>query len=142
MPKRRTDNDSDDASPINHLDSTPKRIRKEESNDNDFEILNDRANTGSHGSGEPLGNGSRKTRDSNYYFDDGNIVFCVEGFLFKVHASLLKLQSNDFEKMTGQLSSADAAPVGFKGTCDHNPIIIPDVLHRQFCNLMKIIYHP
>ncbi|CAE6470808.1 unnamed protein product [Rhizoctonia solani] len=143
MSKRRTANDSDEAFSINHSDLAPKRARKEESVDG-LEILNGRANTASHGSDGPLGNSSRKTsRDSNYYFDDGNLVFCVEGILFKVHASLLKLQSNDFEKMTGQLSfSADATPAGSKGTCDQNPIIIPNILHRQFCNLMKMIYHP
>ncbi|KAG8686376.1 hypothetical protein FRC11_009029, partial [Ceratobasidium sp. 423] len=39
------------------------------------------------------------SRDPQYYFEDGNIVLLVEDVLFKVHASLVKAESQVFQDM-------------------------------------------
>ncbi|CAE6502635.1 unnamed protein product [Rhizoctonia solani] len=82
-----------------------------------------------------------RQRDSDYYFNDGSIVFQVKDTLFKVHSSLLQLRSKDFEKVFNippntSVSLESGGDVG----CDENPIIISDLSCRQFRSLMKIIY--
>ncbi|KEP49541.1 hypothetical protein V565_098360 [Rhizoctonia solani 123E] len=45
--------------------------------------------------------------------------------------------------MTGQASvQAGATLARSSEICDQTPIVIPGILHRQFCNLMKVIYDP
>ncbi|KDN36847.1 hypothetical protein RSAG8_10545, partial [Rhizoctonia solani AG-8 WAC10335] len=79
--------------------------------------------------------------DPEFYYEDGSITFRVGDVLFKVHASLLKLESGDFEKqfdVPPKLAEATKP----RGTCDENPIIIPDAKASEFRNLMELIYRP
>ncbi|CUA70824.1 hypothetical protein RSOLAG22IIIB_09163 [Rhizoctonia solani] len=79
-------------------------------------------------------------RDPDYYFEDGSIILLLEDVLFKVHATLLKSQSQVFEDMfampAGNVSSRT------EGTSDQDPVIIPQVKPSQFRNLLKMLYSP
>ncbi|CAE6483617.1 unnamed protein product [Rhizoctonia solani] len=80
-------------------------------------------------------------RDPEYYYSDGSIIFRVGDVLFKVHTSLLKLESKDFDKkfdVPPKLAEATKP----RGTCDDNPIIIPNAKASQFRHLMELIYRP
>ncbi|EUC55473.1 hypothetical protein RSOL_116550 [Rhizoctonia solani AG-3 Rhs1AP] len=80
-------------------------------------------------------------RDPEFYYEDGSITFRVGDVLFKVHASLLKIESKDFDKkfdVPPMLAEATKP----RGTCDENPIIIPDAKASQFRNLVELIYRP
>ncbi|CAE6474099.1 hypothetical protein ACGC1H_006744 [Rhizoctonia solani] len=79
--------------------------------------------------------------DPEFYYEDGSIIFRVGDVLFKVHASLLKIESKDFDKkfdVPPKLAEATKP----RGTCDENPIIIPDAKASQFRNLIELIYRP
>ncbi|KAH7334262.1 hypothetical protein B0J17DRAFT_672740 [Rhizoctonia solani] len=79
------------------------------------------------------------SRDSEYYFDDGSIIFCMENTLFKVHASILRLRPSDFE---GRFDASPECVNSTRGTSDETPIVIPNIKASQFRNLMKVIYCP
>ncbi|KAL5639356.1 hypothetical protein ACGC1H_006758 [Rhizoctonia solani] len=82
----------------------------------------------------------RAPKDPDYYFEDGSVVLLVQDVLFKIHASLLKAQSQVFQDMF-------TMPVGnaansIEGISDQDPIVIPQVKPHQFRNLLKMIYSP
>ncbi|CAE6432798.1 unnamed protein product [Rhizoctonia solani] len=79
------------------------------------------------------------SRDPDYYFEDGCVILLVEDTLFKIHASLMKAQSQAFVGMLA-MPSGDAANT--QGLSEQHPIIIPQVKPPQFRNLLKMIYSP
>ncbi|CAE6450894.1 unnamed protein product [Rhizoctonia solani] len=79
------------------------------------------------------------SRDPDFYFEDGSITFCIEGVLFKVHSTLLKLRPSDFE---GRFDTSPECVNSTRGTCDDIPLHIPNIKASQFRNLMKVIYCP
>ncbi|KAH7334250.1 hypothetical protein B0J17DRAFT_672707 [Rhizoctonia solani] len=78
-------------------------------------------------------------RDPQYYFEDGSIVLLVKDVLFKVHASLIKMESQVFENMFAMPRGNSAET---EGSSDRNPIVISQVEPAQFRNLMKMFYCP
>ncbi|CAE6501460.1 unnamed protein product [Rhizoctonia solani] len=80
------------------------------------------------------------SRDPDYYFEDGSIILLVQDVLFKIHASLLKAQSQVFKDMFA-MPSGDAASIT-EGSSEQRPIVIPQVKPPQFRNLLKMIYTP
>ncbi|CAE6509705.1 unnamed protein product [Rhizoctonia solani] len=80
------------------------------------------------------------SRDPDFYFEDGSSILLVQDVLFKVHASLLKAQSQVFQDMFAMPSGN--AVNGIEGSSDQYPIVIPQVKHPQFRNLLKRIYSP
>ncbi|KAG9120632.1 hypothetical protein FRC07_003804, partial [Ceratobasidium sp. 392] len=74
--------------------------------------------------------------DTKYYFDDGSVVLVVEDVLFKIQASRLASISEVFRDML-QLPQASNNK---EGTCDADPIPLPDVKADQFRNLLYIFY--
>ncbi|CAE6495000.1 unnamed protein product [Rhizoctonia solani] len=144
MPKRRTTRDSSELSLGSSSDSPQKRAKQDETNESDVEVI-DSADTIPGELSKSVENNANDglLRHPAYYFEDGNIIFRVQNTLFKVHISLLKLQSNDFETVFGIPQVATGTePSQSQGAPDQNPITLPDILVRQFCNLMTLIYHP
>ncbi|KAG8713199.1 hypothetical protein FRC11_012993 [Ceratobasidium sp. 423] len=78
-------------------------------------------------------------RDPQFYFQDGSIVLLVKDVLFKVHATLVKAESQVFEDM---FTMPIGDNIGAEGTSDQRPIVIPQVEPAQFRNLMKMLYFP
>ncbi|CAE7080417.1 unnamed protein product [Rhizoctonia solani] len=117
-----------------------KRARKEPTPEPEVTIIDDGLSSISDSSSEaeePV----PPVRDPEFYYEDGSITFRAGDVLFKVHASLLKIESGDFEKKFDVPPKlADATKQ--RGTCDENPITIPDVKASQFRNLIEIIYRP
>ncbi|KAG8713997.1 hypothetical protein FRC09_018113 [Ceratobasidium sp. 395] len=74
------------------------------------------------------------TRDSEYYYEDGSIVLLADDTLFKVHASLLKTQSEVIRDMLTPPPGSD------EGLTDQFPIKLPDVFASDFRNLLKVFY--
>ncbi|CAE6391735.1 unnamed protein product [Rhizoctonia solani] len=79
------------------------------------------------------------SRDPDYYFEDGCAILLVQDTLFKVHASLLKAQSQVFQ---GMLTMPSGDAVNTQGFSEQHPIIIPQAKLSQFRNLLKMIYSP
>ncbi|KAG9123962.1 hypothetical protein FRC07_013353 [Ceratobasidium sp. 392] len=80
------------------------------------------------------------TRDPDYYYEDGSAVLLVDGVLFKVHASLIKAQSEVFRDMFAlPPCNSNIEP---EGATDERPIDIPGVLARDFRKLLGVIYCP
>ncbi|EUC55496.1 BTB/POZ domain protein, partial [Rhizoctonia solani AG-3 Rhs1AP] len=139
MPKRRTTRNSSKLSSSSLSDISPKRTKTEEAHESDVEVIDDQADTTPEEQNKTVEDNSDDglSRHADYYFEDGNIILCVDDTLFKVHKSLLKLQSNNFETVFGIPPVATGA-----GMLDQNPITLPNITVDQFCNLMKLIYHP
>ncbi|KAG9118560.1 hypothetical protein FRC07_006871 [Ceratobasidium sp. 392] len=77
-------------------------------------------------------------RDAEYYYEDGSVILLVDNVLFKVHASLLKAQSQVFRDMLAlPLDGSHETPAG---TTDERPLDIPEVTATAFRNLLKIVY--
>ncbi|KAF8599779.1 hypothetical protein BDV93DRAFT_560076 [Ceratobasidium sp. AG-I] len=83
-------------------------------------------------------------RDPNYYFEDGSVVFLVEEYLFKIQCSIITSKSEVFRDMFGlpiqAKSSKPNLSSSLEGSCDENPIVIPQVKARQFRNLLLFFY--
>jgi hypothetical protein len=106
-------------------------------------------------------------RDDSYYFQDGNVVMLVANVLFRVgknapvqritsnksqvHTSLLSRESEVFKDMFAtparlassmSLDAPDGLPRkrGKEGSCDENPIVIPQLQPYQFRNFLLVIY--
>ncbi|CAE7149223.1 unnamed protein product [Rhizoctonia solani] len=78
--------------------------------------------------------------DPDYYFEDGSVILLVQDVLFKVHASLLKAQSQVFQDMFTM--PAGDATIRIEGSSNQYPIVIPQVEPSQFRKLMQMIYSP
>ncbi|KAG8715710.1 hypothetical protein FRC11_001008 [Ceratobasidium sp. 423] len=89
-------------------------------------------------------------RDEHYYFQDGNVVLLVGNVLFRLHSSLLSRESemfrNMFSKPTRLASSmsldgpTEVTKKGKEGSCDENPIIMPQLQPQPFRNFLLAIY--
>ncbi|KAG9121898.1 hypothetical protein FRC07_001959, partial [Ceratobasidium sp. 392] len=89
------------------------------------------------------------TRDTQYYFDDGNAIFLVENILFKpritphikIHTSRLVPHSQVFAdmfqlpKLSGEKDSSQ-----IEGLSDRNPISIPQIKAGAFRHLLLFFY--
>ncbi|KAF8599780.1 hypothetical protein BDV93DRAFT_546720 [Ceratobasidium sp. AG-I] len=83
------------------------------------------------------------TRDPNYYFEDGSVIFLVEGILFKIHRSLITSKSEVFRDMfqlPTQSKQDTPGPSDIEGSCDEKPILLTQVQARQFRHLLLFLY--
>ncbi|CAE6511533.1 unnamed protein product [Rhizoctonia solani] len=117
-----------------------KRAKKEQTPEPEVTIIDDGLSSISDSSSEPE-ELAPPVRNPEFYFEDGSIIFRVGDVLFKVHASLLKIESGDFEKAF-DVPPKIAEATKPRGACDENPIIIPDAKASQFSDLMGVIYRP
>ncbi|KAF8599768.1 hypothetical protein BDV93DRAFT_525855 [Ceratobasidium sp. AG-I] len=82
-----------------------------------------------------------RTRDPEYYYDDGNVIFLVGDVLFKLHKSILLSRMYDRSYVDTYMSgNVDPPPKitrsdierRVKGTSDSDPFIISAVTTQQF----------
>ncbi|KAH9834779.1 uncharacterized protein C8Q71DRAFT_123993 [Rhodofomes roseus] len=73
-----------------------------------------------------------------YYIDDDMAIICVEEQLFKVHKYFLIRESELFQGMFG-LPPGDSMTA--EGRDDHHPIVLKQVLAREFESLLRFLYH-
>ncbi|CAE6402057.1 unnamed protein product [Rhizoctonia solani] len=118
-----------------------KRAKKEKTPELEVTFVDDGLSSIPDTSSEAEEELASPVRDPEFYYEDGSITFRVGDVLFKVHASLLKLESRDFEK-TFDVPPKFAEATRARGSCDENPIIIPDAKASHFRVLMEIIYRP
>ncbi|KAJ6583916.1 hypothetical protein DFH09DRAFT_263851 [Mycena vulgaris] len=81
----------------------------------------------------PEPNGALPIQDTNYFFDDGDCVFLVEGYLFKLHKSIL---SRDPESMFRGMFSI---PQGRDAIQSADPILTGDSA-EEFRALCWVVY--
>ncbi|KAF8603029.1 hypothetical protein BDV93DRAFT_523617 [Ceratobasidium sp. AG-I] len=84
------------------------------------------------------------TRDSKYYYHDGNTVFLVGGSLFKFQATILAPNEStkpyEFEPlMRDLLDPQNATTSDTKGSSNSNPLTIPNVEAKQFHDLLLAV---
>ncbi|CAE6444659.1 unnamed protein product [Rhizoctonia solani] len=89
-------------------------------------------------------------RDEHYYFQDGNVVLLVGNVLFRLHSSLLSRDSDMFRNMFSKPArfpssmsldgSTEVTKKGKEGSCDENPIIMPQLQPQPFRNFLLAIY--
>ncbi|CAE6375702.1 unnamed protein product [Rhizoctonia solani] len=90
------------------------------------------------------------SRDEYYYFSDGNVVLLVANVLFRLHSSLLSRECEMFKNMFSRPTrlapsmSLDGSPEmtkkGKEGSCDENPIVVPQLQPQPFRNFLLAIY--
>ncbi|KAF8440827.1 hypothetical protein L210DRAFT_3612106 [Boletus edulis BED1] len=90
------------------------------------------------------------TRDSLYYYSDGNTVLLVENTLFKVHRSALTKEKSTFESMfsldsdlrssTCSTTNNSGVTVGPEGESDDNPIRLHGDSADEFRSLLWALY--
>jgi hypothetical protein len=85
------------------------------------------------------------TRDSAYYYSDGNTVLLVENTLFKVHRSALTKEKSTFESMFSldsdlRSSSTHNSGVTVEGESDDNPIRLQGDTADEFRSLLWALY--
>ncbi|KZP25612.1 hypothetical protein FIBSPDRAFT_1041252 [Athelia psychrophila] len=73
---------------------------------------------------------AQRTRHSQYYFKDGNVVFMVEEVLYHVHRYFFERDSAHFRSI---LESA-------QGCEETNPIALSDVNCSDFDEFLAILY--
>ena len=79
-------------------------------------------------------------RHERYYLDDGNIVFLVEGELFRVHRYFFLRDSPIFRDMLSiPVPASSSSP---EGTSDDNPIVLDQVESKDFEHLLWMYYNP
>ncbi|KZP28772.1 hypothetical protein FIBSPDRAFT_779706 [Athelia psychrophila] len=74
---------------------------------------------------------AKGARHSNYYFNDGNVVFLIEEVLYNVHRYFFERDSTHFRSI---LESVQL------GSDEHNPIVLPDVRCSDFDEFLAILY--
>ncbi|KAF8558324.1 hypothetical protein OG21DRAFT_1433586 [Imleria badia] len=87
------------------------------------------------------------TRDSIYYYSDGNTVLLVENTLFKVHRSALTKEKSTFESMfsldsdlRSSTTNSSGVTVGPEGESDDNPIRLQGDTADEFRSLLWSLY--
>ncbi|RUS32664.1 hypothetical protein BC938DRAFT_474675 [Jimgerdemannia flammicorona] len=55
---------------------------------------------------------------ANHYYDDGNVILCVDNAHFRVHASILRLSSSYFENLLPEFLS-ETDPQNNNNACPH-----------------------
>ncbi|KAG9315651.1 hypothetical protein JVU11DRAFT_3296 [Chiua virens] len=89
------------------------------------------------------------SRDSMYYYSDGNTVLLVETTLFKVHRSTLTKEKSTFESMfsldsdlrsSTTSTSNSGVTVGPEGESDDNPIRLQGDTADEFRSLLWALY--
>ncbi|GAB1524525.1 hypothetical protein RhiTH_007679 [Rhizoctonia solani] len=140
MSKRRSEASSFQR-PWSSQPSPFKRAKKDEIDESEITIIDDGLSSILDTSSEAEEELPPPVHDPEYYYEDGSIVFRVGDVLFKVHTSLLKKETSDFEK-TFDVPPKLPDAVKARGTCDENPIIIPEVKASQFRMLIQVIYSP
>ncbi|CAE6474680.1 unnamed protein product [Rhizoctonia solani] len=82
-------------------------------------------------------------RDLRFYYSDGSVVFLVNNTLFKVHASLLAADVEDYEFkhiLKGVTDKCEGS-VDRPGTSDKHPVVLPaNISLFQFCDFLGVIY--
>ncbi|KAL0952849.1 hypothetical protein HGRIS_007074 [Hohenbuehelia grisea] len=94
----------------------------------DYEVEDDLEN--SHASEQPL-------RHPSYYLEDGNTIFLAGKILFKIHKHFLLEHSPVFSDI---LSLPE--PESGEGLSDETPIVLQQVLARDFASIMWLFYNP
>ncbi|CAE7079239.1 unnamed protein product [Rhizoctonia solani] len=81
-------------------------------------------------------------RDSKYYYADGSVVFLVENRLFKIHASLLAADAEEYEfKSIMKDATENLGSEERLGTNDAHPIVLPpDVTKSQFRDFLMVVF--
>ncbi|PCH35702.1 hypothetical protein WOLCODRAFT_50933, partial [Wolfiporia cocos MD-104 SS10] len=75
-----------------------------------------------------------------YYFEDGNLVMLAENVLFRVYRSSFSRHSGLFRDIFSlPMVSSTGRP---EGSCDENPVKLPDVSKADFERLLWIVYPP
>ncbi|CAE6386898.1 unnamed protein product [Rhizoctonia solani] len=135
-----------------------KRAKKDEAAEPEVAIIDDGLSSIPDTSSEAEEELPPPVRDPKLYYEDGSITFRVGDVLFKVsidpstHRALLTAGNtkgsrvhtqNRIQRFRKKIFDvppklADAAKA--RGTCDENPIIIPQVKASQFRMLMELIY--
>ncbi|CAE6464698.1 unnamed protein product [Rhizoctonia solani] len=90
------------------------------------------------------------SRDDHYYFQDANAVLLVGNVLFRLHSSLLSRECEVFRDMFSRPvwvsspmsmdGSSEMPKKGKEGSCDEQPIVIPQVQPQPFRNFLLAIY--
>ncbi|KAG8730723.1 hypothetical protein FRC12_020106 [Ceratobasidium sp. 428] len=93
---------------------------------------------------DPGGSGNNKAapppkpRDPRYYIEDGNMIFLVDGILFKLHRSFLTSQMDESSYLSDLIKTQTSSDRE-KGTSENNPIEIPIVKASQFRSLLFVL---
>ncbi|CUA74784.1 hypothetical protein RSOLAG22IIIB_11473 [Rhizoctonia solani] len=92
----------------------------------------------------------RARLDDHYYFQDANAVLLVGNVLFRLHSSLLSRECEVFRDMFSRPvwvsspmsmdGSSEMPKKGKEGSCDEQPIVIPQVQPQPFRNFLLAIY--
>ncbi|KZP06388.1 hypothetical protein FIBSPDRAFT_689712, partial [Athelia psychrophila] len=69
-------------------------------------------------------------RHSQYYFNDGNVVFLIEEVLYNVHRYFFERDSAHFRPILESVQGVD----------EKNPIVLPDVSCSDFEEFLAILY--
>ncbi|KAF7981366.1 hypothetical protein HWV62_33835 [Athelia sp. TMB] len=72
------------------------------------------------------------TKHPHYFFEDGNIVFLVEGSLYKIHRYFFARDSAHFRSIFGLK--------GIEGSDEYSPCILSDVNCADFDEFLAILY--
>ncbi|KAI1795188.1 hypothetical protein LXA43DRAFT_993832 [Ganoderma leucocontextum] len=72
----------------------------------------------------------------DYYFDDGNIVFEVEGILYRLHRSILERHSPVFRELF-MVPQPDGSN---EGLSDRNPVVLEGIDPKDFTRLLCLLY--
>ncbi|KAF9236486.1 hypothetical protein BU15DRAFT_49906, partial [Melanogaster broomeanus] len=88
------------------------------------------------------------SRDTSYYYSDGNTVLLVENTLFKVHRSALTKEKSTFDSMfsldsdlrSSSGSTNSSVTVGLEGESDDNPIRLQGDTADEFRSLLWALY--
>ncbi|KZP06381.1 hypothetical protein FIBSPDRAFT_804941, partial [Athelia psychrophila] len=73
---------------------------------------------------------AKGTRHSQYYFNDGNVVFLIEEVLYNVHRYFFERDSAHFRPILESVQGVD----------EKNPIVLPDVSCSDFEEFLAILY--
>ncbi|PIL37107.1 hypothetical protein GSI_00799 [Ganoderma sinense ZZ0214-1] len=79
---------------------------------------------------------SKMHKHDNYYFDDGNIVFEVEGILYRLHRSILERHSPVFR----ELFMVPLPDGSNEGMSDWNPVVLEGIDPKGFTRLISLLY--
>ncbi|KAM5540464.1 hypothetical protein V8D89_005922 [Ganoderma adspersum] len=75
-------------------------------------------------------------KHDNYYFDDGNIVFEVEGILYRLHRSILERHSPVFRELF-MVPQPDGSN---EGISNRHPIVLEGIDPKDFGRLLSLLY--
>ncbi|KZP17559.1 hypothetical protein FIBSPDRAFT_830342 [Athelia psychrophila] len=73
---------------------------------------------------------AKRTRHSQYYFKDGNVVFSIEDVLYNVHRYFFERDSSHFRSILESV----------QGVVEKNPIVLPGVSCSDFDEFLAILY--